>query len=163
VPLTDRSRAILEARLPFSVKEHQLRYAWEKAKTAMGMSQDEDFVFHCLRHTRATRLVELGVNLRVIQQFMGHRSIQTTLRYAHVSDDMLADACLANGQREYAAGRQPPDTRGGGQDLACNGEDRCRITRKCAHSKLPCRSFSSRHSRSLWVFYRINAPSLWPR
>lgn len=92
VPLTDRSRAILEARLPFKVKEHQLRYAWEKAKTAMGMSQDEDFVFHCLRHTRATRLVELGVNLRVIQQFMGHRSIQTTLRYAHVSDDMLADA-----------------------------------------------------------------------
>ena len=58
----------------------------------MGLSQDEDFVFHTLRHTRATRLVELGVNLRVIQQFMGHKSIQTTLRYAHVSDDMLTDA-----------------------------------------------------------------------
>jgi site-specific recombinase XerD len=51
----------------------------------MGLSDDENFVFHCLRHTRATRLVEMGVNLRVIQQFMGHKAIQTTLRYAHVS------------------------------------------------------------------------------
>jgi hypothetical protein len=58
----------------------------------MGLSDDEDFVFHALRHTRATRLVQHGVNLRVIQQFMGHKAIQTTLRYAHVSDDMLASA-----------------------------------------------------------------------
>ena len=56
----------------------------------MGLSGDGEFVFHARRHTRATRLVEMGVNLRVIQQFMGHKVIQTTLRYAHVSDDMLA-------------------------------------------------------------------------
>jgi len=61
----------------------------------MGLLDDEDLVFHCLRHTRATRLVEMGVNLRVIQQFMGHRSIQTTLRYAHVSDDQLARTAQA--------------------------------------------------------------------
>jgi hypothetical protein len=92
VPLTERTQAILAERLPWTVKEHQIRYAWEKAKVAMGLSQDEDFVFHTLRHTRATRLVELGVNLRVIQQFMGHKAIQTTIRYAHVSNEMLVDA-----------------------------------------------------------------------
>jgi integrase len=92
VPLTDRSRAILEQRLPWGLAPHQVRYAWDKAKLAMGLKEDDDFVFHALRHTRATRLVELGVNLRVIQQFMGHKAIQTTLRYAHVSDDALARA-----------------------------------------------------------------------
>jgi integrase len=90
VPLSDRAQAILATRLPWRIRTHQLRYAWNKAKLAMGLSQDGEFVFHALRHTRATRLVEMGVNLRVIQQFMGHRAIQTTLRYAHVSDEMLA-------------------------------------------------------------------------
>src|SRR5437763_13470976 len=90
VPVSDRAQAIMTKRLPWRIRTHQLRYAWNKAKVAMGLSGDGEFVFHALRHTRATRLVELGVNLRVIQQFMGHRAIQTTLRYAHVSDDMLA-------------------------------------------------------------------------
>lgn len=92
VPLSERAKEILSRRLPFSVREHQVRYAWDKAKVAMGLGDDDDFVFHTLRHTRATRLVEMGVNLRVIQQFMGHKAIETTLRYAHVSDDMLAQA-----------------------------------------------------------------------
>jgi integrase len=95
VPVSDRAQAILAKRLPWRIRTHQLRYAWNKAKMAMGLSQDGDFVFHALRHTRATRLVEMGVNLRVIQQFMGHRAIQTTIRYAHVSDDMLAQTGAA--------------------------------------------------------------------
>lgn len=72
--------------------ESELRYAWEKAKAAMGLQDDGDFVFHCTRHTCATRLVEAGVNLRVIQRFLGHKRIETTMRYAHVHDDMLEDA-----------------------------------------------------------------------
>ena len=77
MPLSDRAQAILAKRLPWRIRTHQLRYAWNKAKVAMGLSGDGEFVFHALRHTRATRLVEMGVNLRVIQQFMGHKVIQT--------------------------------------------------------------------------------------
>ena len=95
VPLTERSQAVLQKRLPWAIRVHQIRYAWNKAKVTMGLRQDDGFVFHCLRHTRATRLVQMNVNLRVIQQFMGHRTIQTTLRYAHVSDDMLAQTGAA--------------------------------------------------------------------
>lgn len=90
VPLSERAQAILAGRLPFTVREHQLRYAWEKAKLAMGLSGERDFVFHALRHTRATRLVQMGVNLRIVQHFLGHQVMQTTMRYAHVSDDILA-------------------------------------------------------------------------
>lgn len=43
----------------------------------------ENFRFHDLRHTVATRLVEKGVDLVVVQEIMGHSKIETTMRYAH--------------------------------------------------------------------------------
>lgn len=37
-------------------------------------------------------VLQKGVNLRVIQKNMGHKNIQTTLRYAHVNDELLSVA-----------------------------------------------------------------------
>ena len=52
----------------------------------------ENFHFHDLRHTFASRLVMAGVDLRTIQALMGHKTINMTLRYAHLAPDHLKRA-----------------------------------------------------------------------
>ena len=42
--------------------------------------------FHTLRHSYATHLLEAGVNLKIIQNLMGHTSLKTTSIYFHVQD-----------------------------------------------------------------------------
>ena len=71
---------------------YRLRVVWAKLKKELGLDDDDQFCVHALRHTCATRLVEINTNLTVIQKFMGHKSIQTTLRYAHVNDALLLTA-----------------------------------------------------------------------
>lgn len=51
-----------------------------------------DFHWHDLHHDFASRLVKAGVNLRTVQILMGHKSIQTTCRYAHLAPKDLLDA-----------------------------------------------------------------------
>jgi site-specific recombinase XerD len=66
------------------------------------------FTWHCLRHTFASRLVMKGVDLRTVQELMGHKTIGMTCRYAHLAashkmaavERLSASAALQNGSTD---------------------------------------------------------------
>lgn len=51
-------------------------------------------VFHTLRHTYASWLVQRGVDLYTVQKLMGHSSSALTERYSHLSEKNLTDAVM---------------------------------------------------------------------
>ena len=58
-------------------------------REAVVAAEIDDFRFHDLRHTFATRLLRQTQNLKLVSQLLGHRNVTTTVRYAHVlQDDM---------------------------------------------------------------------------
>lgn len=67
---------------------------WQHYTAQAGVS----CTLHQLRHSHATELVNGGVSLGTIRKRLGHRHIQTTLRYAEVSD-ASADAELRKWRR----------------------------------------------------------------
>lgn len=55
-------------------------------KKTLKKCQIEPLHFHCLRHTFATRCVELGFDMKTLSEILGHSNINTTLnRYVHPS------------------------------------------------------------------------------
>lgn len=46
---------------------------------------------HTLRHSYATRLMEAGVNLRVIQALLGHQSLKSTMIYVHLTPPVMKE------------------------------------------------------------------------
>lgn len=73
-----------------------VRSAFEYAVKQAGLI---DFHFHDLRHTFASRLVMAGVDIRTVQELMGHKTIAMTLRYAHLSPDHKRKAMAALEER----------------------------------------------------------------
>jgi integrase len=47
---------------------------------------------HNMRHTTATRLIKNGAPLPIVQRFLGHKDIKTTMKYVHVEADDLMSA-----------------------------------------------------------------------
>lgn len=77
-----------------------LRSWWNRARDKMGLKDDADFVFHATRHTRASRMVDAGINAFVIKEWLGHKRIETTLRYAQVKPQNLEAALVTMGDYE---------------------------------------------------------------
>lgn len=110
VPLTPRAQGVLKYfkdradRLPdrgnegpFMWEYWQVRFAFDKARKRLGKAF-EDVTIHSLRHTCASRLVQRGVHLQIVKDFLGHSDFEMTLRYARLAPGGLAAAAQALAQ-----------------------------------------------------------------
>ncbi|PWV98809.1 site-specific recombinase XerD [Hoeflea marina] len=101
VPLTRRAVAALKSARPYggtgpftSITYANFKYNWNQARKDLRFGDDPHMVPHILRHTCASRLVQAGIDLRRVQTFLGHQTIQMTLRYAHLATNDL-DQCAS--------------------------------------------------------------------
>lgn len=89
LPLTQRAKEALQRQAhrngdhPFAwATSAVIRHGWDWARANMGLSEDPGFIPYALRHTCATRLYDKTRDIMIVQKWLGHKTIQTTLRYA---------------------------------------------------------------------------------
>lgn len=104
VPLTDRARAsvaaLMASPLHGTVDSDWAGRRWRVIRAELKM---EDVGLHTLRHTCASRLVQAGVSLYVVKEWLGHSSIKVTERYAHLAPKQFDAALAALSQRTVPA------------------------------------------------------------
>jgi integrase len=100
VPLTAQAKDALawckdkgfEQPFAFITSYTGFRQRWQTARNKTPMKLDDGVIPYVLRHTCASRLAQNGVDVAVIKEWMGHASINTTLRYAKLNAKPLEAA-----------------------------------------------------------------------
>lgn len=100
IPITKKVQAVLDEQKGKSDKwvfpnrtdsncwdaQNFYRSMWNPARDRAGLL---DFRWHDLRHTFCSRLIARGANIVAVKELAGHRSIEITMRYVHLSPDHL--------------------------------------------------------------------------
>ena len=100
---------IAQAERPIS--ERSVQRAFQQVVRSLGLKQP-GLCPHTLRHSYATAMLEAGVNIRVLQEYLGHKNLSATEVYLHLTRN--ADAAgraiverLMNGPQEESESIEP--------------------------------------------------------
>lgn len=94
-PSTKDKNALFLSERETRINRRTVQYTVEKYVKKMGLDPHK-YTTHKLRHTAATLMHESGVDIRVLQEILGHKQLSTTEIYTHVSDDRMRDAVKSN-------------------------------------------------------------------
>jgi integrase len=90
--------------------------AEKRCRQCEGKGIKPDFRFHDLRHQAATDLLSLGATLNDVRDFLRHKSVQMTLRYAHLVRDRRVKTAALLDALAPTTSRTPTAGTGSGQE-----------------------------------------------
>ena len=73
----------------FTLNYSELNAIWQKARKDLGYADKKFYTIHLCRHTCASRLVQRGVPILLVKDWLGHEDIENTMIYAHLQPKAL--------------------------------------------------------------------------
>lgn len=99
IVLNKTARTLLEKRIKrkglthgdivFDYPKRSWTLLWHQMRKAIGLQHDRSFVVHAIRHTFASRLAARGASIYDVSKMLGHSTVLTTERYAHLFNHQL--------------------------------------------------------------------------
>jgi site-specific recombinase XerD len=90
IPLNKSMQDLFKDFTGFTLNYQQVYYQFKVLKQSLQL--DSNVTIHTLRHTFCSNLIQKGVPVAIIQKLANHQNIQTTMRYAHLSNAALEKA-----------------------------------------------------------------------
>lgn len=87
--------ALFLSRLGKRISRRTVQWTVEKYVSKLGLDPHK-YTTHKLRHTAATLMHQSGVDVRVLQEILGHEHLSTTEIYTHINDDQIRAAVAKN-------------------------------------------------------------------
>ncbi len=98
IPMTAATSAIIRGNIakhgtPFGWTNYEkFKRIWDQMRLHLGWDKDIQAVPYACRHTFISNLVQVGTPIAMVRELAGHKTIQMTLRYTHLSPSNLEDA-----------------------------------------------------------------------
>jgi site-specific recombinase XerD len=94
-PCAADAKALFVSRNSRRINVQTVKWLVKKHLKAAGLS-DKGYSAHKLRHTAATLMYQNGVDIRTLQEVLGHDNVNTTMIYTHTADENLKKALSQN-------------------------------------------------------------------
>lgn len=94
-PKPEFKNALFISRQSNRISTATVKHLCKKFISLSGLDSSK-YSAHKLRHTAATLMYQNGVDIRTLQEVLGHKNVDTTMIYTHIADKSIADAINSN-------------------------------------------------------------------